>query len=324
MPTRYRTEQYEEYAADEVRTRPRRARKRKKRGGFFLALLVLALAVAAAWRLTDGFSFATARNTPSDNIVLDYTVDTASLASRITEDMYIYELGDDAAERLRASASENPEYSGSISFIADHIGIYPTSALNTVLNSPEKADFVALQPFTAADGSGLDAEISVRAGEIPFLLQYDSRWAFHAYGSSVAGYTACGPTCMSMAVIGLTGDTRYNPAYMCDYSEANGYYMAGTGTSWSLFTEGAEAFGLTGAYEATDESAMRRCLRDGGVLIASMSAGDFTSAGHFIVIYDCSARGFDVYDPSSVARSGEKWTFDELEWQIAQLWCLSA
>ena len=34
----------------------------------------------------------------------------------------------------------------------------------------------------------------------PYLLQYDSRWCFHGFGSSFMGFTACGPTCLSMAL----------------------------------------------------------------------------------------------------------------------------
>ena len=47
-------------------------------------------------------------------------------------------------------------------------------------------------------------------------------------------------------------------------------------------------------------------------------------AGHFIVIYGYGIGEFRVYDPSSVARSGETWSYARLEPQIAQLWCLTA
>lgn len=66
---------------------------------------------------------------------------------------------------------------------------------------------------------------------MPYLLQYDSRWCFHAYGSSVMGFTACGPACLSMAAIGLTGNTLYTPAYVADMSEAGGPLRHGRGYS---------------------------------------------------------------------------------------------
>ena len=58
-------------------------------------------------------------------------------------------------------------------------------------------------------------------------------------------------------------------------------------------------------------------------LIASVTPGDFTMAGHFIVIYGYNAAGFKVYDPSSIERSGMLWSFKTLAPQIAQIWSMS-
>ena len=55
--------------------------------------------------------------------------------------------------------------------------------------------------------------------------------------------TGCGPTCLAMAVAGLTGNADANPARIADFAEANGYYAAGTGTMWSLFTEAQQPLG---------------------------------------------------------------------------------
>ena len=51
-----------------------------------------------------------------------------------------------------------------------------------------------------------------------------------------------------------------------------------------------------------------------------MLPGDFTTEGHFIVLYSRTADGYLVRDPNSIARSEKTWTYDRLSGQIAALW----
>lgn len=223
---------------------------------------------------------------------------------------------------LKKAARENARYREELEFLIEHVGAYSQDAVNTAIISPEKTAFVLMEPF--ADRTYGDVELT--AGEtqgIPFFLQYDARWAFHPYGSSVMGYTACGPTCLSMAAVGLTSDGTYDPVYVSDLAEAGGYYVWGVGTSWLLFTDGAAELGLTGEVIAVDRDEMCARLDAGEVLIASMTAGDFTKNGHFIVIYDHTLAGFRIYDPSSAERSGKTWSFQRLSGQTAQIWSIS-
>ena len=76
-------------------------------------------------------------------------------------------------------------------------------------------------------------------------MQWDSRWGYEEYGSSVIGITGCGPTCLSMVVIGLVGDTDATPKSIADFATENGYYVVGTGTKWSLMTAVADEYNLT-------------------------------------------------------------------------------
>ena len=61
-------------------------------------------------------------------------------------------------------------------------------------------------------------------------------------------------------------------------------------------------------------------LDQGGVVICSMKPGDFTAAGHFVVIYGYDSEGFLVNDPNCVARSRESWSYDVIGKQIKQMW----
>ena len=56
------------------------------------------------------------------------------------------------------------------------------------------------------------------------------------------------------------------------------------------------------------------------VVICSMKPGDFTAAGHFVVIYGYDSEGFLVNDPNCVARSRESWSYDVIGKQIKQMW----
>lgn len=49
-----------------------------------------------------------------------------------------------------------------------------------------------------------------------------------------------------MVISGLTRNKQITPYKVAKFAERNGYYIEGTGTSWSLMTEGASAFGITG------------------------------------------------------------------------------
>lgn len=316
-----------EYMDEPAPRRRRRRRRRRHRGRWkaLLTLIVLVLAVIAAYRLTDGFS---ALHMPVKvslkNTDTEFDYDLTRLAAQISDDMYVGDCGAAEAEELRSCAKENPDWADELEFMAEHIEIYSEEAVKTALLGPEKTPFALLSAFCEPNSSGLNAEIKVEDGEIPYLLQYDYRWCYHAYGSSVMGFTACGPTCLSMAAIGLTGNTDYTPAYIADRAEASGHYVDGAGTAWSLFSEGAAEFGLRGEMISAGRRELAERLDRGEIIIASMLPGDFTTSGHFIVIYGHNFFGFKVYDPNSIERSERTWTYDSLAPQIAQLWSLTA
>lgn len=307
------------------RRRRRSRRRRRRRWKTLLVLIVLVLAAVAAYRLTDGFSAlhlpvkVSLRNTDTK---FDYDLDR--LAAQISDDMYVGDCGAAEAEELRRCAEENPDWADELEFMAEHVDIYSEEAVKTALQGPEKTPFALLSAFCAPNASGLNAGINVEPGEVPYLLQYDYRWCYHAYGSSVMGFTGCGPTCLSMAVIGLTGNTDYTPAYVADRAEAAGHYVDGAGTAWSLFSEGAAEFGVRGEIISAGRTELAGRLDRGEIIIASMLPGDFTTSGHFIVIYGHNFLGFKVYDPNSIERSERTWSYDALAPQIAQLWSLTA
>ena len=124
----------------------------------------------------------------------------------------------------------------------------------------------------------------VKEGEIPLLIQWDERWGYIHYGDGIIANSGCGPTALAMVAAGLTGDNSITPYKIASYAGANGYYVAGSGSSWSLMTEAALNFGVAGTEIALSESSVTEELNAGHPIICSMKQGDFTTDGHFIVL----------------------------------------
>lgn len=157
---------------------------------------------------------------------------------------------------------------------------------------------------------------------IPLLIQWDKRWRDAAYGNSDIGISGCAPTCLSMVISGLTRNKQITPYKVAKFAERNGYYIEGTGTSWSLMTEGASAFGITGTEIPLNKYTVFSHLENNDPLICSMKPGDFTTAGHFIVLTKTENGQIKVNDPNSRSRS-RLWDYETLQKQIKNLWAFS-
>lgn len=162
-----------------------------------------------------------------------------------------------------------------------------------------------------------------RAGNVPYLYQTDAAWSDYQYAGATVGTSGCGPTCLSMAYVALTGKTDRDPASMSAFSQINGYVEDGQ-TSWLLMSEGASKLGLTSVEVPADEDALRNHLTSGHPVIASVAPGDFTTTGHFIVITGIDEQGnLDIRDPNSAERSGMTWDVDRVLGQCRNLWAFS-
>ena len=197
--------------------------------------------------------------------------------------------------------------------------------LTCFINNPDARDFVLGYPDHRDDTKVGELTAEESSGNaVPLLLQWDERWGYITYGSGPIGITGCGPTCLAMAASYLKADSTCTPASVAAFSEANGYYVSGQGTAWSLMTEGSAQFGLNCEELPLWEDSMTSALSEGKVIIVNMGPGDFTDAGHYIVITGYSDGLFTINDPNSPTRSARGWAFSEIESQIRCLWALSA
>ena len=208
-------------------------------------------------------------------------------------------------------------------YIQANHDLFPEALLADLERNDELLDFAVSYPAAEHKVQGkLTRE--ERREHCPLLLQWDSRWGYVDYGSSVIGITGCGPTCLSMVIVGLTGNADATPDYLANEAEEKGYYIAGQGTAWSFLTDEAQNYGLqVSQYSEVGESELRTALDEGNLVISSMKPGDFTDQGHFIVICDYTPEGFVVHDPFSRNNSDCFWGYETLESQWKQLWIYS-
>ena len=207
-------------------------------------------------------------------------------------------------------ADREPRFYASVSF---------NGCVWALLKNAETTDFVADYP-EKKDEAPAESIGEVKEGEIPLLIQWDERWGYIHYGDGIIANSGCGPTALAMVAAGLTGDNSITPYKIASYADANGYYVAGSGSSWSLMTEAALNFRVAGTEIALSESSVTEELNAGHPIICSMKQGDFTTDGHFIVLTGMADGKIQVHDSNSKERSSRTWDYTTLEPQIENLW----
>ncbi len=200
--------------------------------------------------------------------------------------------------------------------------LYPEAMLEALEKNPEIMEFVKNYPDSEpiVQGGIRDEE---KAEKYPLFLQWDARWGYVPYGEDNIGLSGCGPTCLSMVIFSLTGNESATPDAIAAYSMDMGYYEYGAGTSWSLMTDATAQYGVSAEELPLWEESMKEHLDNGHMIICSMGPGDFTTTGHFIVIYGYDQSGFLVNDPYSRIRSNKTWDYDTISGQIKGMWVYS-
>lgn len=197
---------------------------------------------------------------------------------------------------------------------------WPEELIELLENNPDAEEFVLNYPIKKDQCFEIDLSEYLGSEELPLFLQWDERWGYTIYGSNVMGLTGCGPTCLSMVLVHLLQDATYTPRYVADFAEDNNYYAKGSGSKWALISEGGETLGLDVTELPLDENRMKKNLELGNPIICIMGPGDFTVAGHFIVLRGLEDGKFIVNDPNSRKNSERLWSYEEISGQIKNLW----
>lgn len=151
------------------------------------------------------------------------------------------QLGTETFDKMMKLSNENAKFNE----ILNNLNEYPKDLLEFLAKRLETIDFVYNYPKRTLNG---DKSISVKndytKNEIPLFLQWDKRWGYDTYGNEMMAIAGCAPTALSMAIVGITGNTNITPLDVAKYSYENNYYVENVGTSWNLVTEGAKHFGI--------------------------------------------------------------------------------
>jgi hypothetical protein len=260
-----------------------------------------------------------------DAAVGQQEAEAPSLTTPTEEDTYQYNTSLDIsayandssyAGQLYAMREEYPQ----VYQILTYYDQIPEDLIKLAVNNQETMDYVAQYVTLAEEEQEIDLSAEANAEQVPLLLQWDTRWGYKTYGSGMIGYTGCGPTCLTMVALYLTGDASLNPADTAAWAEEAGYYVSGSGSAWTLMSSGCEHFGLVAEELNLNEATMVDRLNRGQPIICALGPGDFTSAGHYIVLTGYQDGAFTVNDPNSIERSNEVWTYAQLSGQIRDLW----
>ena len=215
-------------------------------------------------------------------------------------------------------------------FAAQHgltLADYPEKLLELLERNPETEEFVLNYPLEYGKNHAVDISGYADYEGVPLFIQWDKQWGYREYVGNVAGLSACGPTCLSMVTYYFTRDPAMTPAYMMEFSEANGYGKAGSGTFWSLFGQGAAKLGLSvkelTAEQIASEEKIAKVLESGRIIVMNVSPGVFTEVGHYMLIVGYEDGKFRVNDPNSYENSEKLWDFEVFADQIKMMWSFS-
>ena len=197
---------------------------------------------------------------------------------------------------------------------------YPAALIELLNRNPETESFVLNYPTKKDASPEIDLSAYQDTDSVPLLMQWDERWGYTKYAGDLFGLTGCGPTCLSMVSIYLLHNTDYTPQYMAQFSSENGYSVSGSGSAWTLISEGGVKLGLDVTEIPLDKDRIVRNLEVGNPIICVMGPGDFTTTGHYIVMTDYIDGQIKVNDPNSIARSETLWNYEDIEDQIRNLW----
>lgn len=229
---------------------------------------------------------------------------------------------DEVIQNLLKKAESYPK----VVEILSNVEAYPKEFLDLASRKDEVIDFVYNYPkYDSEIAKNISINKDYKKGEIPLFIQWDERWGYEKYGSEFLAINGCGPTALSMVVVGLTGNKDMNPKAVSDFSLENGYLVEGIGSSWTLMTEGASKLGLNSNSLPLNRDIIIDTLNSGQPIIASMGPGTFTTTGHFIVL-----TGVDKYnkiivnDPDSKEKSEKTWDMEVFMNETENLWTFTA
>lgn len=167
-------------------------------------------------------------------------------------------------------------------------------------------------------------------------LQTDPRWKNQNYSAKgetkTIGSSGCGVTTSAMAIATLK-DKNVTPITTAEWSMAHGYKALNQGTYYSYFVPQLSVYGITckmlnqsnlyGKSTSSAHTEALNALKNGNWVIACMGKGNWTSSGHFILLYQYENGYVYINDPASTSATRVKNTWDIFAKQVKYLWTVT-
>lgn len=217
------------------------------------------------------------------------------------------ETEEERLERVKKEAQENQ---------------YPEDVIKLLSKNPETVEFV--EKYGDLKERVPAAKITeFKEGEMPMILQWDQRWGYSPYGTSIIAVCGCGPTCLSMVFSYLTEDETLTPDKLAEYGMENDYINEENDTKWTFMTEAGEDWGINCREDMLSEKELMEELKAGHPVVCSVGPGEFTDKGHFIVLAGIEDGKIIVHDSFSKKNSEKRWDYEEFKDQIKVMWIYS-
>lgn len=163
-----------------------------------------------------------------------------------------------------------------------------------------------------------------------YYMQSDPQWKTKPYRvvgkeNSTIGSAGCGPTSASM-VLATFIDKGITPVTTANWSMANGFKAVNQGTYYTYFKAQFAKYNMvskqlnsSSLYHNPNSSVHNVALNElkaGNWLICCMGPGNWTKAGHFILVYKYENGKVYINDPASKAANRVCNTWDKLKYEV--------
>ena len=208
--------------------------------------------------------------------------------------------------------------------IAANANLYTDQGLlELALEHPEAIDFVAAYP--EAEKEALPYDESVTEGTVPELYNWDSRWGNVDFVGRPLAITGSGPTALSMAYMGLTGNTDRTPADMAQLVTDAEQTNETSGMSGDFLENSLADLGLSCSSFTSNADNLAQVLDAGTYVLIETSAGSLTDAAHWVIAVTENEDGsIVVYDPTSPEVSARSWDPATLASSSTTLYAISS